>query len=71
MTAADTAISLQNFADDVRNGLTAPRKHIPCVYCYDNHAPRFFEEIRRQPEYDHEDYARLQAVRNAVVEQRW
>ncbi|MFC1583074.1 L-histidine N(alpha)-methyltransferase [Candidatus Neomarinimicrobiota bacterium] len=51
MASDHTAVNLQNFADDVRNGLSAPRKYIPYVYFYDDRGSRLFEEICRQPEY--------------------
>jgi dimethylhistidine N-methyltransferase len=51
MTVDHTAINLQNFADDVRDGLSAPRKYIPCVYFYDARGSRLYEDICRQPEY--------------------
>jgi len=41
----------QSFAADVRQGLLANPKHIPCVYFYDKKGSQLFEEICRQPEY--------------------
>lgn len=39
------------FADDVRVGLTASPKSIPCVYFYDARGSELFEQITRRPEY--------------------
>ncbi|MDW7759382.1 MAG: L-histidine N(alpha)-methyltransferase [Acidobacteriota bacterium] len=39
------------FADDVRKGLTAARKSIPCIYFYDSRGSELFEDITRLPEY--------------------
>ena len=40
-----------DFADDVRAGLTAPRKRLPCRYLYDAEGSALFEEICALPEY--------------------
>jgi dimethylhistidine N-methyltransferase len=40
-----------SLADDVRRGLTASRKHIPCVHLYDAEGSRLFEAICALPEY--------------------
>ncbi|HVU72803.1 MAG TPA: L-histidine N(alpha)-methyltransferase [Mycobacteriales bacterium] len=37
--------------DDVRRGLTAPRKWLPPTYFYDAEGSRLFDEITRLPEY--------------------
>ncbi len=39
------------FAEDVLEGLQAPRKHLPAKYFYDAEGSRLFEEITRLPEY--------------------
>ncbi|MFP6646112.1 MAG: L-histidine N(alpha)-methyltransferase [Candidatus Latescibacterota bacterium] len=40
-----------DFAADVRVGLTAPRKWLPCLYFYDEAGSDLFEQICRLPEY--------------------
>ena len=40
-----------SFADEVRQGLTSPRKNIPCRFLYDDTGSRLFEEICDVPEY--------------------
>ena len=40
-----------SFLDDVRAGLTAPRKHIPSKYFYDARGSQLFDAITRLPEY--------------------
>jgi dimethylhistidine N-methyltransferase len=42
---------LQQFAEDVRNGLGASPKSLPCVYFYDEAGSQLFEQICGQPEY--------------------
>ncbi len=42
---------LRQFAVDVRNGLGASPKSLPCVYFYDKAGSQLFEKICRQPEY--------------------
>jgi dimethylhistidine N-methyltransferase len=39
------------FAEDVRRGLTAPQKTLPCRHFYDDEGSRLFEEICALPEY--------------------
>jgi dimethylhistidine N-methyltransferase len=51
MTVDNASVNLQNFADDVRDGLSAPRKSIPCVYFYDTRGSQLYEDICRQSEY--------------------
>jgi len=53
MTLSDRDISdsLRQFAEDVRNGLGASPKSLPCVYFYDKAGSQLFEQICRQPEY--------------------
>ena len=41
----------ETFADDVRRGLTAPRKHLPPKYFYDDLGSALFEAICELPEY--------------------
>lgn len=43
--------NLLGFSADVRRGLTARTKHIPCIYFYDARGSHLFEEICQQPEY--------------------
>jgi L-histidine N-alpha-methyltransferase len=40
-----------DFAAAVREGLTAPRKSLPCRFLYDEEGSRLFDEICRLPEY--------------------
>lgn len=40
-----------DLADDVRQGLTASFKSLPCKYFYDSAGMAFFEQICEQPEY--------------------
>ena len=40
-----------DIAKDIREGLTASQKYIPCKYFYDAHGSRLFEDICRLPEY--------------------
>jgi dimethylhistidine N-methyltransferase len=47
--AADT--SLDEFAEAVLRGLSAPRKRLPCRYFYDAAGSRLFEEITELEEY--------------------
>lgn len=44
-------VQLQEFADDVRNGLRAERKFLKPKYFYDDKGSELFEEICRQAEY--------------------
>ena len=50
-----TCIALRNTQDtlveDVRQGLTAPRKRLSCKYFYDPEGNALFEQICEQPEY--------------------
>jgi len=48
-TDADTLRS--RFADDVRAGLTARPKRLPCCYFYDDEGSRLFDAITALPEY--------------------
>lgn len=41
----------ENFAEDVRAGLSAAHKFIPSKYFYDEEGSRLFEEIMKLPEY--------------------
>lgn len=41
----------QSMADDVRRGLLATPKELPCRYFYDDRGSRLFDEITRLPEY--------------------
>ncbi len=40
-----------DFARDVREGLAARPRHVPCAYLYDDEGSRLFEAICEQPEY--------------------
>ena len=40
-----------DIAGDIREGLTASQKFIPCKYFYDAHGSKLFEKICRLPEY--------------------
>jgi len=42
---------VESFADDVRAGLTVPRKHLPPKYFYDSLGSALFEAICELPEY--------------------
>jgi L-histidine N-alpha-methyltransferase len=48
LTPADLRTQMR---DDVRRGLTAPRKWLPPTYFYDAEGSRLFDEITRLPEY--------------------
>jgi dimethylhistidine N-methyltransferase len=48
---AVTATPDARFAEDVRSGLTATPKALPCVYFYDARGSRLFEKITSLPEY--------------------
>lgn len=48
---ADQALLRARFADDVRAGLTARPKRLPCCYFYDDEGSRLFDAITRLPEY--------------------
>jgi len=39
------------FAQDVQEGLSAPNKHLPSKYFYDDNGSRIFQEIMHMPEY--------------------
>ena len=45
------AVESDAFARDVREGLTAPAKHLSCAWFYDRQGSLLFEEICAQPEY--------------------
>jgi L-histidine Nalpha-methyltransferase len=47
----DLAPGEENFRDAVLNGLTRPKKSIPCKFFYDARGSALFEEICRLPEY--------------------
>jgi L-histidine Nalpha-methyltransferase len=51
LIAPRSATSLATFARDVRRGLTASRKWLPCWYFYDEKGSLLFEEICKLPEY--------------------
>lgn len=42
---------LASMADEVRRGLTAPQKTLPCKYFYDAYGSELFEQITELPEY--------------------
>lgn len=48
---ADPETLRSRFAADVRAGLTAARKRLPCCYFYDDEGSRLFEAICELPEY--------------------
>ncbi|MGZ3425298.1 MAG: L-histidine N(alpha)-methyltransferase [Polyangia bacterium] len=50
LVEADAALP-SDFASDVRAGLTARRKRLPCQYLYDAEGSALFEEICALPEY--------------------
>ena len=50
LVEADAAVP-SDFAADVRAGLTAPKKELPCRYLYDAEGSALFEEICALPEY--------------------
>jgi L-histidine N-alpha-methyltransferase len=47
----DPTSLVRQMADDVRRGLTAPRKTLPPKYFYDARGSELFDEITRLPEY--------------------
>lgn len=47
----DGELLRSKFARDVREGLTAPHKRLPCCYFYDEEGSRLFEAICELPEY--------------------
>jgi dimethylhistidine N-methyltransferase len=47
----DSALRPDSFADEVRAGLTANPKSLPCRFFYDAEGSRLFEEICELPEY--------------------
>jgi L-histidine Nalpha-methyltransferase len=49
--SAPAPLQAASFADDVRSGLTAPRKHLPPKYFYDELGSTLFEAITLLPEY--------------------
>lgn len=51
LTASDEQRDVASLADAVREGLTAPGKHLPCRFLYDEEGSRLFEEICDLPEY--------------------
>ena len=44
-------VALPGYADEVVEGLTSPRKTLPCKLFYDDRGSALFEEITRLPEY--------------------
>lgn len=50
-TCLDGAGQLRTMADEVRRGLTAPQKYLPCKYFYDARGSELFELITELPEY--------------------
>ncbi|MBD5653925.1 MAG: L-histidine N(alpha)-methyltransferase, partial [Candidatus Eremiobacteraeota bacterium] len=48
---APEPLAAENFADDVRRGLTAEQKHLPPKYFYDELGSALFEAICALPEY--------------------
>ncbi|MPZ13454.1 MAG: L-histidine N(alpha)-methyltransferase [Chloroflexi bacterium] len=57
-------------ADDVRRGLTAPQKSLPCKYFYDAYGSRLFERITEIPEYyqTRTELATLQSIADPFVD---
>lgn len=51
LPTTETALSLEQFREDVRRGLRAPSRHIPSKYFYDDTGSRLFDEICTLPEY--------------------
>lgn len=51
VVATDIDERRETFAEDVRRGLTATPKTLPCVYFYDDKGSRLFEAICELPEY--------------------
>lgn len=51
VTTTDTQVPHQDFAREVRNGLSARPKRIPSVFFYDAAGSQIFEQICRLPEY--------------------
>jgi L-histidine N-alpha-methyltransferase len=48
---ADVDAYARRLADDVRRGLSAVPRGLPCKYLYDDRGSQLFDEITRQPEY--------------------
>src|SRR5437870_9081813 len=51
LIASNTSSRLAAFARDVRKGLMANPKYLPCCYFYDGEGALLFEEICALPEY--------------------
>ena len=51
MSAATRGESEEDFAREVRRGLSSPRKHLPCRFIYDSRGSQLFEQICELPEY--------------------
>jgi len=51
LLGAGRELTLERFAAEVRAGLTATPKTLPCAYLYDAEGSRLFEEICALPEY--------------------
>lgn len=51
LCAEDARTARRQFAEDVLEGLTAPRKRLPSVYIYDDRGSALFSAITETPEY--------------------
>ncbi len=51
IVSADTATLAERFTREVLEGLSSPRKHIPCTWLYDSQGSALFEAITALPEY--------------------
>ncbi len=69
----DAESSVDAFATAVREGLTAPRKTLPCQYFYDEQGSLLFEQICDLPEYylTRIEDAILQEHADAMVDGPW
>jgi dimethylhistidine N-methyltransferase len=51
LVTLDNEIFINNFSEDVKNGLTSESKRLPFVYFYDHTGSQLFEKICELPEY--------------------
>ncbi len=51
LVTLDKEIFINNFSEDVKNGLTSESKRLPFVYFYDHTGSQLFEKICELPEY--------------------
>lgn len=63
--------AVKTMADEVKSGLTAPQKTLPCKYFYDAYGSHLFEEITELPEYyqTRTELAILQTIADGLAEE--